>query len=165
MFTAHHRPAYVRPLMGLIALASLWLALAAFRPFTPTTSVCPNCPEKGDKMTMKDGKVHVVDVVAKNQDGWVVSKYGELRFVQTPEIDKIEFVSGAEPKGLDGFDQILLKNKEQTILNGTLISVEPGKPMALRSPKGQVYMVHPGQALLYYQRGQRKAPPAAPVAP
>jgi hypothetical protein len=37
--------------------------------------------------------------------------------------------------------------------------------MALRSPKGQVYMVHPGQALLYYQRGQRKAPPAAPVAP
>lgn len=150
------------------AVPALWavlaLQLSAFRPFTPMPSVCPACPEKGDRVVFTDGKVLVAEVVGKNQDGWILQKYGELRFVQKPELNKIEWQAGAEPRGLDGYDQILLKNKEQTVLHGTLIQVEPGKPMALRSPRGTVYTVLPSEALLYYQKGARKAPPKEPGA-
>jgi hypothetical protein len=135
--------------------------LVAFRPFTPAQSVCPNCSEKGDKVIFPDGKILVCDVIAKNQDGYVLQKFGELRFVQFQEIAKIEFAAGAEPKGLDNYDQILIKNKEQTVLHGTLIEVEAGKPLALRSPRGQVYQVMAPQIVVYYQRGARKAPPMA----
>lgn len=144
-------------------LATLWLSLSAFRPFTPMPSVCPTCAEKGDKVVFADGKVLIAEVVGKNQDGYVLLRFGELRFVQTPEVSKIEWLAGAEPRGLDGYDQILLKNKEQTLLHGTLIQAEPGKPLALRSPRGTVYTVLSSQALLYYQRGVRKAPPKDPV--
>lgn len=150
------------------AVAALWamlaLQLSAFRPFTPMPTVCPTCPEKGDRLVFTDGKVLVADVIGKNQDGWILQKYGELRFVQKPELSKIEWQAGAEPRGLDGYDQILLKNKEQTVLHGTLIQVEPGKPMALRSPRGTVYTVLASEALLYYQKGARKAPPKDPTA-
>ena len=157
------RPA---PKALLLALAAIGLAiLPGYRPFSPVTTVCPSCAEKGDKVTLAgEGKVLTVEVVAKNQDGYILSKYGELRFVQFPEIGKVDFASGAEPKGLDAYDQILIKNKEQTVLHGTIISVEAGKPLALRSPRGQVYMVSPAQVVVYYQRGQRKAPPAVPAA-
>lgn len=149
--------------LGLCTLLlSAWLLLAAFRPFTPAPSVCPTCPEKGDKIVFPDGRVLAANVVAKNQDGYILERFGELRFVQFPEISKIEWAAGAEPRGLDGYDQILLKNKDQTVLHGTLIQVEAGKPLALRSPRGNVYTVIGSQALLYYQRGQRKAPPKDP---
>jgi hypothetical protein len=144
--------------------AILALQLSAFRPFTPMPSVCPTCPEKGDKLVFTDGKVLVADVIGKNQDGWILQKYGELRFVQKPELSKIDWQAGAEPRGLDGYDHILLKNKEQTVLHGTIIQVEPGKPMALRSPRGTVYTVLATEALLYYQKGARKAPPKDPAA-
>ncbi len=141
----------------VVALGVLWLALAAFRPFTPMPSVCPACAEKGDKVVFPDGKMLVADVVAKNQDGYILQKFGEVRFVQTKEIAKIEWQSGAEPRGLDGFDQILVKGDDQKVLHGTLIQAEPGKPMAMRSPKGNVFTVMPAQVLLYYQHGTRKA--------
>jgi len=145
-------------------VAASWLMLCGFRPFTPVTTVCPTCIEKGDKITLTDGRTVLADVVAKNQDGYILSKFGELRFVQFPEISKVDYAGRSEPKGLDSYDQILIKNKEQTVLHGTLIAIESGKPMALKSPKGQVYLVLPPQALVYYQRGQRKSPPV-PVQP
>lgn len=155
-----------RKAMGLGVLAAAWLALAGFRPFTPMPTVCPNCPEKGDKIVFPDGKSVVCEVVAKNQDGYILHKYGELRFVQTREIAKVEWAAGAEPRGLGSFDQILLKGDDQKVLNGTLIQVggETSKFMAMRSPKGYVYTVINSQVLLYYQQGSRKAPPkeAAP---
>ena len=134
-------------------------ALLAFRPFTPIQSVCPKCPEPGDRVMLKDGKVLVARVVGKNQDGYIVERYGELRFVQFREITKVAFRSGAEPKGVGNYDQILLKDKNQTILHGTLIAIEAGKPMALRSVRGQVYMVDADQVLVYYHHGKRRAPP------
>ncbi len=149
----HHR---ALALAGLLAFAVFaW----GFRPFTPVTTVCPTCAEKGDRVIFPDGKVLICDVIAKNQDGYVLQKYGELRFVQFPEIAKIEWVSGKEPVGLGNYDQILIHNKEQTVLHGTLIEVEAGKPLSMRSPKGQVYQVMPPQVLVYYQRGVRKAAP------
>jgi len=144
--------------LALIATAAL---MVAFRPFTPVQSVCPNCPEKGDKVIFPDGKIMICEVVAKNQDGYVLQKFGEFRFVQFQEIAKIEFATGTEPKGLDNYDQILIKNKEQTLLHGTLIEVEAGKPLSLRSPRGQVYQVMAPQVLVFYQRGVRKAAPLA----
>jgi hypothetical protein len=155
----------VRTLTHAALLVTAALLLPAYRPFSPVTSVCPACPEKGDRLTMAgDGKVLVADIVGKNQDGYVVSKFGELRFIQYPEISKVAWVSGAEPKGLDNYDQILLKDqKSQTILHGNLLSVEAGKPLALKSPRGIVFMVMPNQAYCYYQRGVRKPPPAAPA--
>lgn len=149
----------------LILLTSAVAGLAAFRPFTPINSVCPQCPEKGDRLVFPDGKVVVAEVVGKNQDGYILQKFGELRFVQFPEISKVEWASGAEPRGLDGYDQILLKNKEQTVLHGQLLAIEAGKPMMLKGVRGQVYTVMPKEVLVYYQRGARKAPPkdVAPV--
>jgi len=136
-----------------------WVALCGFRPFSQVTTVCPACPEKGDRLVLPDGKVLVADVIGKNQDGWIVQKYGEVRFIQTKELAKIEWQAGAEPRGLDGHDQILLKGDDQKILHGVIIQLEPGKPVAMRGPKGNVYTVLPAQMLLFYQRGVRKAPP------
>jgi hypothetical protein len=151
------------PLVRVVVATVLALPLCAFRPFSPVTSVCPGCPEKGDRLQLADGRVLLAQIVAKNQDGYIAEKYGELRLIQYSEVKKVEWTAGAEPKGLDGFDQILLKNKDQTVLLGTLVQVENGKPLTLRSAKGQIYTVHAGQALLYYQRGQRKAPPKEAV--
>ena len=157
-------PTASRKILSLGALLLLWLCLGAWRPFTPVPSVCPSCAEKGDKVIFPDGKVLIADVVAKNQDGYILQKYGELRFVQSKELSKIEFQNGAEPRGLDSFDQILLKGEDQKVLHGTIISVELGKPMAMRSPRGNVFTVMPGQVLLYYQKGTRKAAPKDPSA-
>ncbi|MSQ84420.1 MAG: hypothetical protein EXR77_16320 [Myxococcales bacterium] len=147
-------------------LAGLWLMASGFRPFSPISSVCPACPEKGDKLVFPDGKMIVCEVIAKNQDGYIVQKYGELRFVQTREVAKVEWQQGAEPRGLTSFDQILLKGDDQKVLNGTLIPApgEPGKMMAMRSPKGNVYTVVNSQILLYYQQGTRKAAAKDPAA-
>lgn len=135
--------------------------LTGFRPFTPVQSVCDTCPVKGDRVTLTNGAVVVAKVIGKNQDGWIVELHGELRFAQFREVQRVDFVSGAEPKGLDQYDQILIKNADQTVLFGTLIQIEAGKPLALRSPRGQVYMVSPEQVLVYYHRGKRRAPVAA----
>ena len=98
-------------------------------------------------------------VVGKNQDGYILERYGELRFAQFREIEKVKFQAGAEPRGIGNYDQILLKDRDQTILHGTLIAIEAGKPLALRSVRGQVYMVSAEQILVYYHRGKRRAPP------
>ena len=149
-----------------LALFALWLTASAFRPFSPVSSVCPSCPERGDKLIFPDGKVVICEVIAKNQDGYILQKYGELRFVQTREIAKVEWANGAEPRGLTNYDQILLKGDDQKVMHGTLIPApgEPGKMMAMRSPKGYVYTVINSQILLYYQQGTRKAAPKDPAA-
>lgn len=157
---ANHR---ARWLLALCIAAAP--ALVGFRPFSPVQSVCPNCPEKGDKIHLASGAVVVASIVAKNQDGYIASRFGELRLIQTPEIAKVEWASGAEPRGLDGYDQIVLKGPNQVILHGKLVSVEPGKPLALNSIKNQLYTVTADQVLVYYQRGTRKAPPREPTPP
>lgn len=133
------------------------LMLSGFRPFTPVQSVCPKCPLKGDRVTLKNNKVVVARVIGKNQDGYVLELHGEIRFVQFREIKRVQFATGAEPKGISNYDQILIKNKDQTLLHGTLIAIEAGKPLALKSVRGHVYMVHPSQVLVYYHRGRRRA--------
>ena len=133
------------------------MVLTGFRPFTSVQSVCPKCPVKGDQLTLKNGKVVIARVVGKNQDGYVLERHGELRFIQFREIRRTKFQTGAEPKGIGNYDQILIKNKEQTLLHGTLIAIEAGKPLALKSTRGHVYMVHPKQVLVYYHRGRRRA--------
>ncbi len=154
---SHSAPASRRLLtaLGLLACAAM---LVGFRPFTPVQSVCPKCPVKGDRITLKNNKVVVARVIGKNQDGYVLERYGELRFVQFREIKRAQFTTGAEPKGIGNYDQILIKNKEQTLLHGTLIAIEAGKPLALKSVRGHVYMVSPKQVLVYYHRGRRRAP-------
>ncbi len=147
-----------RPLLALTLVAAA-LLLVGFRPFTDVQSVCPKCPEKGDRVSFKDGKVMTCKVIGKNEDGWVLERYGEIRFAQFREVAKVDFQSGAEPKGIDGYDQVLIDNKGQTILHGTLIAIEPGKPMALKAVRGQVYLIAPKQVLVYYHRGKRRAPP------
>ncbi len=155
-----------RSILLAAALFAVWALCSGFRPFSPISSVCPACPERGDKIVFPDGKVIVADVVAKNQDGYILQKYGETRFVQTREIAKVEWQSGAEPRGLSNYDQILIKGDDQKVLHGTLIPApgEPGKMMAMRSTKGYVYTVINSQILLYYQQGTRKAAPRDPAA-
>lgn len=150
-----------RSLVLATLLLSIASTLVAFRPFTPVESVCEKCPEKADRITLQDGSVVMAKIVGKNQDGFILERFGELRFVQTRELQRVDFQAGAEPKGLEGFDQILLRNAEQTVLFGTLFQIEAGKPLALRSPRGQVYQVAPEQVLVFYLRGKRRAPTAA----
>ena len=145
----------------LVAGLFMVVLLSGFRPFTPVQSVCPKCPEVGDKITLKSGKIVVARVIGKNQDGYILERYGELRFVQFRETQRVDFVSGAEPKGIGNYDQVLLNNKDQTVLHGTLFQIEAGKPLALRGIRGQVYMISGAQVLVYYHRGKRRAPPKA----
>ena len=149
----------MRRLVVLGLLVATAAFTSAYRPFQDIQSVCPKCPEKGDRVLLTDGRTVVCDVIAKNQDGYILQRFGELRFVQFQEISKVMWASGVEPKGLDNFDQILVNNKEQTVLHGTLIEVEAGKPLSMRNPKGKVYQVMPPQVLVFYQRGVRKAAP------
>ena len=114
--------------IGLAAMvAMLGLALCGFRPFSPVQSVCPKCPVNGDKVKLKNGKVVIAKVIGKNQDGYILERYGELRFIQTRELSHptkgIVYKSGAEPRGIGTFDQILLRDKQQTVLHGTLIKI------------------------------------------
>lgn len=146
-----------KPLI-LLSLSLAMLLLTAFRPFAAVQGVCQNCVEKVDKLVLPDGRVQNGNIVAKNQDGYVVSRFGELRFIQFPEIAKVQWEGGKEPVGLENDDQILLKNKDQTVLSGTLFENEPGKRMSMRTRKGTVYVVLPKEVLVYYQRGVRKAP-------
>ena len=141
-----------------VLLAMAATVLPAYRPYANVPTVCPNCAEKADKLVLPDGKTQLGEIIAKNQDGYVVSRFGELRFIQFPEIAKVQWAAGKEPVGLDNDDQILLKNKDQTVLNGTLFENEPGKRMSMRTRKGTVYVVIPKEVLVYYQRGVRKAP-------
>jgi hypothetical protein len=148
--------------IGLAALvATLGLVLCGFRPFSAVQSVCPKCPVSGDKISLKNGKVVIAKVVGKNQDGYILERYGELRFSQFREIKKVDFKSGAEPRGIGTFDQILLRDKQQTVLHGTLIKIEAGQPLALRGVRGHVYLVSATQVLVYYHRGKRRSPPKA----
>ncbi|MEY3015672.1 MAG: hypothetical protein RIT45_4407 [Pseudomonadota bacterium] len=153
----------MRKALVLLLLVAVAPMLSAFRPFTPVQSVCDKCPVKGDRVTLKNGAVVVAHVIGKNQDGWILENHGETRFAQFREVERVDFASGAEPKGLENYDQILIKNADQTLLFGTLIQIEAGKPLALRSPRGQVYMVSPDQVLVYYHRGKRRAPVLAPA--
>ncbi len=145
-----------------VLLLAAAVLLSAYRPFANVQTVCPTCAEKGDKLILPDGKTQIGDIIAKNQDGYVVSRFGELRFIQFPEIAKVQWAAGKEPVGLQNDDQILLKNKDQTVLNGTLFENEPGKRMSMRNRKGLVYVVLPKEVLVYYQRGVRKAPILTP---
>ena len=122
----------MRRLVVLGLLVATAAFTSAYRPFQDIQSVCPKCPEKGDRVLLTDGRTVVCDVIAKNQDGYILQRFGELRFVQFQEISKVMWASGVEPKGLDNFDQILVNNKEQTVLHGTLIEVEAGKPLSMR---------------------------------
>jgi hypothetical protein len=149
----------MRRLLVSAMLAVTALFTSAYRPFQDIQNVCPKCPEKGDRVLLTDGRTIVCDVIGKNQDGYILQRFGELRFVQYQEIAKVMWTAGAEPKGLDNLDQILVNNKEQTVLHGTLIEVEAGKPLSMRNPKGKVYQVLAPQVLVYYQRGVRKAAP------
>ena len=100
MVSVHPRALKLASLFALVVAS--WLMLCGFRPFTPVTTVCPTCAEKGDKITLTDGRVIVADVLAKNQDGYILAKYGELRFVQFPEISKVEYGGRSEPKVRSG---------------------------------------------------------------
>jgi|GEM_PF-2357350 len=147
-----------RQLVTAALVVAGFVLLSGFRPFTPVQSVCPKCPLKGDRITLKNNKVIVARIVGKNVDGYILERYGELRFVQLREIKRTQFVTGAEPKGIGNYDQILIRNKEQTVLHGTLIAIEAGKPLALKSVRGHVYLINPKQVLVYYHRGRRRAP-------
>jgi hypothetical protein len=147
-------------LLAVAALGAAAALLVGFRPFTPVQTVCPKCNEKGDTVTLKDGKVIICRVIGKNEDGYVLEKYGEIRFAQFLEVTGVEYEAGVEPRGIGDYDQILINNPEQTIMHGNLIAVvEAGKPLTLKSVRGQVYLVSPKQILVYYQRGKRRAPP------
>ncbi len=153
----NRRTLLVRRVGMLLGIAACWIVLCGFRPFTPVQSVCPKCPVAGDRITLKNNNIIVARVIGKNQDGYILERYGELRFVQFREIKATKFQTGAEPKGIGSYDQILINNKDQTVLHGTLIAIEAGKPLALKSVRGHVYMVSPKQVLVYYHRGNRRA--------
>ena len=79
----------MRRLLMLALLAVVAVFTSAYRPFANVQTVCPKCPEKGDRLLMTDGKTLIGDIVAKNQDGYVVARFSELRFVQYQEVSKI----------------------------------------------------------------------------
>jgi len=144
-----------RTLVLAAALVLAALALSAYRPFTNVTNVCPSCPERGDKITLAKGDVLVARVLARNEDGWIVQKNGELRLILIGEVQKVQFEGGSEPKSLGEWDQIVVKNPSQTVLHGTIVSMEPGKTITLRGTRGQLFEVSPKLVQTLYRKGQK----------
>ena len=114
----------MRRFLPLLALP-LWAVLSGFTPFTAVQSVCPGCPKgRSDEVKLISGETLRCQVLAQNDDYYVVTRFGEHRAVMKNEIASIKWaVEGTGAKV--GGDQVLLKNG--VVLHGSVVEQQSGR--------------------------------------
>ncbi|HKA87742.1 MAG TPA: hypothetical protein VKE22_08765 [Haliangiales bacterium] len=102
-----------------------WLAcavlpfLAAWKPFTQVTNVCPSCKvPSAHVVVLKDGTTIPCEVVAQNDDFWVLKWHSEYRAAERSEVDHIDW-RGTDPASLKLTDQI--RDKDGLVYQGGII--------------------------------------------
>jgi hypothetical protein len=154
---------------GLRSLILLLLAapLAGFADFTEVQSVCPTCehPTK-DIVVLKSGATVWCNVVAENDDYWVLERFGELRAAFKSEVSSVRWGHGRSASSLEPADQILLTN--DVVYNGTVQGEEPGIRFIIQTPLQKqtpsvrlIRSVHKAKHAIDFQ----KAPPPPPPKP
>ena len=93
--------------------------LAAFKPFTETTNVCPSCAGPSPHLVvLKTGDRIPCEVVAQNEDFYVLRWHSEYRPADRSEVDKIEW-KGTDPASLPLTDQI--RDRDGFVYQGKII--------------------------------------------
>jgi len=105
---------------GLPLLVGVLLPfLAAFKPFTETTNVCPSCAGTSPQVVvLKIGARIPCEVVAQNDDFYVLRWHSEYRAADRSEVDKIEW-KGTNPASLPLSDQI--RDRDGFVYQGKII--------------------------------------------
>jgi hypothetical protein len=158
---------------GLRSLTLLLLAapLAGFADFTEVQSVCPTCerPTK-DVVVLKAGGTVWCNVVAENDDYWVLERFGELRAAMKSEVASVRWGHGRSAASLEPSDQILLTN--DVVYSGTIQGEEPGIRFIIQTPLQKqtpsvrlIRSVHKAKHAVEFQKAAPPAPPKPVVVP
>jgi len=109
----------------LLVVSGLALVLVGFRPFTPVKNVCPTCKVTNfDQVVLLNGAKVRCNVVAQNDDHYVVELFGEYRAVKKSEVSSVEWKNKA-PRKLPLGDQVILKTG--LVLHGTIADEQTGR--------------------------------------
>jgi len=93
--------------------------LAAFTPFTETPNVCPSCAvSSAHVVVLKSGDRIPCEVVAQNDDFYVLKWHSEYRAAERSEVDKIDW-KGTDPASLPSGHQI--RDRDGVLYHGKII--------------------------------------------
>lgn len=110
----------------LITVLPLVFFLWGFTPFTTTTNICPKCPKaKADVVSLTTGLKITCNVLAQNNDYYVLEWRGELRAVMRSEVQGIEWKEEGGAAKLGTGDQILTKNN--IVYHGAIVQEQQGR--------------------------------------
>jgi hypothetical protein len=116
-----------------LVLLLLVVPLAGFTNFGEVSDVCPACgkPTK-DVVVLKSIGPVWCNVIAENDDYYVVERFGEVRAALKSEVESVRWGSGRSATSLEKADQILLKNN--LVYNGQILSEDPGRFFTMQCP-------------------------------
>jgi hypothetical protein len=146
---------------GLAALLAFGLsaqgtAAVDFEPFSEVESVCPDCelPDM-DTVELSSGEKIRCQIVAANDDFWVIERYGEVRAIPDSRVTSKSYADGGAPSDLRSQDQIVLENGH--VLTGAIVdeSDEPGHFQLKSSVGDSSFVVFKKQARAMYRDGSK----------
>lgn len=113
---------------ALLVGFSTTAAAVEFEPFSDVEDVCPDCDKpEADVVTLAGGDEVRGEVVAENDDFYVMVRYREVRAIPHDDVDSIEWADGNEPSGLRDRDQIVLPSGH--VFSGTIVEEEDEPPL------------------------------------
>ncbi len=151
---------------AMVAMGVFGLALATagtafgqveFESFSEVENVCPDCDRPpADEVALRGGETIRGTIVAKNEDFWVVERYGEVRGIPEGEVESTSFEDDSRPSDLQSQDQIVLKNGH--VLTGEITdeSDEPPHYEIESSVLDVSYVVFKEEAKALYRGGSKE---------
>ena len=152
-----------RKLLFIIASLTAALMLCGFTSFTPVKNICPTCPktQKVDVVLLTTGLRLECSVLARNNDYYVLERYGELRAALKSEVKSIEWKNKTAPPNLTVGDQILTTNN--VVYHGTVTGEQKGRYFEIKVGTRK-HLVWYSQVKSVHRGGQLYQFRAAPVA-
>lgn len=143
--------------VSMMAMAGTAAAQVSYEPFSEVENACPDCDKPAaDEITLDNGETIRGTIVAKNDDFWVVERYGEVRAIPNGKIKSTSFEDGSRPSNLESQDQIVLPNGH--VLTGEIVdeSDKPGHFQIESSILNVSYVVFKKKAQALYRGGSKK---------
>lgn len=151
-----------RKLVSCLAVAAVLLSAGTafavnFQPFSTVENVCPECESMDfDAVEMNDGQTVRCNVVAENDDFFVLERFGEVRAVSASQVKAIEWTDGEKPGNLRSQDQVVLNNGH--VLTGSVVdeSDKPGHFQIESSVADFSYTVFKSEIRSLYRGGSKQ---------